>query len=591
MSQFTNRLINETSPYLLQHAHNPVDWRPWGIEAIEQAKKEDKPIYLSIGYSTCYWCHKMEKDCFENQQAAKLLNEFFISIKVDREELPDIDEQYMLATQLITGRGGWPNSVWLTPDGKPFMAGSYYPLEQFTELLTNIKDAWKTHRKEVEQQAQQLTAKMRQISGGAELPKAVPVNQQLIDKGIEQISQSFDDVYGGFGGVPKFPPHNSLSLLIQQYRQAGDKNLLAMIIKTLDAMAAGGIYDHIGGGFHRYSTDYRWFVPHFEKMLYDNAQLMRIYAQAYQLTGNENYKAVVESIFGWLISEMTDANGGFYSAIDAGEVGKEGEFYLWRYDEVIDALGQKDGTQFAKIYNIEKEGNYGLEKATNILNLPRAIEPYSLRKMCTKLLAVRDKRPHPHKDDKIIAGINGLMIEGLIYAGRIFNEPKYYQAAVKAADFILNNMTAGNHLKHTFRAGLAKTPGYLDDYVFFATSLLDLYEQDGIPRWLEAAKGFAEVILQEFADTANGGFYYASAEHQPVLIRSKHLMGGGNIPSPNGIAAIMLLRLWRITNESRYAQAAHHTLDAFSGLIAQMPQSFETEILAAAISIEPVHAL
>jgi len=590
MSEFTNRLINETSPYLLQHAHNPVDWRPWGIEAIEQAKKEDKPIYLSIGYSTCYWCHMMEKECFEKAEAARMLNEYFISIKVDREELPDIDEQYMLASQLITGRGGWPNSVWLTPDGFPFMAGSYYPLEQFIEMLTNIKDAWISHRQEVEKQAEQLTARMRQISGNATLPPARPLDQQLVDKAIEQISQSFDDIYGGFGNAPKFSPHNSLSLLIQEYRRGEAKKLLEMITRTLDAMAMGGIHDHIGGGFHRYSTDYRWFVPHFEKMLYDNAQLMRLYADGYQMTGNKNYKAVVEGIFRWLQNEMTDSEGAFYSAIDAGEVGREGEFYLWHYDEVIDALGEKDGTLFARAYNIEKEGNYELEKATNILNRLKPIEQHSLQKMRAKLLAIRNKRPHPHIDDKIITGHNGLMIEGLLHAGRILNESRYQQSAAKAADFILNK-TSDNHLMHTYRAGQAKVPGYLDDYAFFAIALLDLYETNGDSKRLDAAKGLADIMLRDFEDTTNGGFYFTSSNEHAILMRSKHLMGGGNIPSPNGIAAILLLRLGRILNDSRYTEAAHHTLEAFSGLMWQLPQSFETEILAAAISIEPVHAL
>jgi len=604
-----NRLIRETSPYLLQHAHNPVDWFPWGGEALERAKRQDKPIFLSVGYSTCYWCHVMEQQSFQNAEVARVLNENFVAIKVDREERPDIDEHYMLATQLLTGRGGWPNSVWLTPDGSPWMAGTYFPLQQFIQILKRLSEMWKTRRPDVERQADQVSQAMRRAAS-APAAQAGPVDESLVDGAISQLRHSYDPTNGGFGGAPKFPPHGSLALLIHEYRRSGDSELLEMITGTLDAMARGGIRDHLGGGFHRYSVDDHWLIPHFEKMLCDDAQLMRAYADGFALTGNRQYRQVVEDIFRWLQAEMTDANGAFLSAIDAGAVGEEGEFYLWRRAEVLDILGRQDGELFCEVYGLTEGGNYHKERAgerpgTNIIHLAKTgeqsgqdNEPDSAqlaarrRAMREKLLSARNRRPRPHKDDKVLAAWNGLMIAGLAHAGRVLEEPRYVQAAEKAADFVTTAMTTDDgRLLRTYRAGRARLPGYLDDYASLAAGLLELYRADRDTRWLEHARRLADVMLEDFRDKTDGGFFFSTAEHDEVLPRSKNLLGGGNMPSPNGAAVGVLLRLGRLTGEARYTQAGLSTLDSLSSLMWQYPLAAETLILAAAVSLEsPVPA-
>ncbi|MGD0094035.1 MAG: thioredoxin domain-containing protein, partial [Planctomycetota bacterium] len=378
----TNELIRETSPYLLQHAHNPVNWHAWNPETLAQAQKEDKPIFLSVGYSTCYWCHVMEKDSFEDEEVAKALNKDFIAIKVDREERPDIDEQYMLATQLVTGRGGWPNSLWLMPDGRPFMAGTYFPKAQFLQVLETIARVWKEKRREVEQQAGELARAIRQTEGARGLlqpgPDAGPADQKLVDNAVAEYTNMFDAEHGGFGMAPKFPPHGVLSVLIHEYRRTEDKALLRMVTRTLDAIWLGGIHDHLGGGFHRYSTDSVWLLPHFEKMLYDNAQLMRAYTDGYALSGVPRYREAVEDIFRWVQNEMTAPQGGFYSALDSGEVGKEGEAYVWRYKEAVEALGTGDAALFAEVYNLKEKGNFseeatGEQPGSNIIHLKRPL--------------------------------------------------------------------------------------------------------------------------------------------------------------------------------------------------------------------------
>ena len=604
--EYTNQLIHETSPYLLQHAHNPVNWYSWGKDALQKAKEQDKPIFLSVGYSTCYWCHVMERESFEREDVAKILNDHFIAIKVDREERPEIDEQYMLATQLVTGgAGGWPNSVWLTPDGRPWMAGTYFPREQFKQVLTQLAEIWKTRRPEVEQQADQLAQAIQRIGSGQNVQSAKPVNQQLVDQAIGALRQSFDARRGGFGGAPKFPPHGSLRLLIHEYRRTKDRATRNMLTRTLDAMAMGGMHDHVGGGFHRYSTDERWFLPHFEKMLYDNAQLIRAYTDGYLLTGDERYQNVVQDIFSWVRREMTGPDGAFYSAIDSGEVGEEGEFYLWEYDEVLDVLKERDGKLFAELYGLKKGGNFreeatGERPGTNVLSLPTSIDrvakdkrldPAKLRSdlevMRATLLTVRNKRVPPHKDDKILTSWNALMIAALAYAGRQLNEPRYTQAAAKAAEFILATMTRDGQLLRTYRAGQAKLLGYLDDYAYFAEALVELHEATGEQRWLDWARRLADTMLDEFEDERDGGFFFTTSSHEDMLLRSKSLRGGGNVPSSNGVAAQVLLRLGRITGKPKYTQAAERTLKSLSGMMWQSPGGADSLILASALSLEP----
>ena len=601
----TNRLANETSPYLLQHAHNPVDWYPWGKEALERAKRQDKPIFLSIGYSTCYWCHVMERESFENADVARVLNENFIAIKVDREERPDIDEQYMLATQLMTGQGGWPNSLWLTPDGRPWMAATYFPREQFISILKRIADLWKTRRADVDRQADELAEAMRRIGGAPAIDPAA-IDQSLVDKAVSQLREAYDSANGGFRGAPKFPPHGSLAILIHEYRRTGDKGLGETITGTLDAMAKGGIRDHVGGGFHRYAVDDHWLVPHFEKMLCDNAQLMRAYTDGFLLTSNPGYREAVEDTFRWIQAEMTDVDGGLHSAIDAGAVGEEGRFYVWRYEEIMDVLGPSDGPLFVETYGVKSAGNYAEERSgeksgANILHLVKPVEQVARDKgrdptelvgrlfaMRQKLLAARNQRPHPHKDDKVLAGWNGLMIESLAYAGRTLKEPRYVQAAQHAADFIFKMMIIDDgRLLRTYRAGQAKLPAYLDDYAFLAAGLLELHEADGNPRWLDQAQRLADAMLEGFQDKAAGGFFFTTTSHDDRPIRSKNLLGGGNIPSGNGMAAIVLLRLGRMTGEDRYTSAARRTLDSLSGLMRQSQAAAETLILAVAMTLEP----
>jgi len=595
----TNHLIDESSPYLLQHAHNPVNWYPWGEEAFEKAKREDKPVFLSVGYSTCYWCHVMEKESFEDEEVAKILNEHYVSIKVDREERPDIDEQYMLATQLINQRGGWPNSVWLTPEGKPWMAGTYFPKEQFMTILNQLADVWENRRADVENQADQLSDAIAQ-AGGATVSEDVELTKDLVDQAVNRLSGRFDPSNGGFGRAPKFPPHGTLALLIRQYQDTGEESLVTPITETLDAMWLGGMHDHIGGGFHRYATDAEWLLPHFEKMLYDNGQLMRAYADGAVVFENDRYRRAVEDIYRWLMRDMTSDAGAFYSAIDSGEVDKEGESYVWHIDEVKEVLGPEDGALFAEVYNFEEGGNFreeatGHKPGTNIPHLDKPLEAIAkergeepdefvsrMANMREKLLAHRETWPQPHTDDKILTSWNGLMIGSLAYAGRLLEEPRYTEAAAKAADFILDEMTRDGVLLRAYRTGEAKLHGYLDDYAFFVQALIELHLATGEQRWLEQAEHFADTLLAEFQDTSKGGFFFTTDDHDDLIMRSKSLTGGGNMPSANGVAAQALFELSRLTEEDTYEAAAVRTLESLAGVMKQSPFSSEHLLLAVA---------
>jgi len=472
-----NRLIHEKSPYLLQHARNPVDWYPWGDEALARAKREDKPVFLSIGYSTCHWCHVMERASFEDRGVAKIMNRHYIAIKVDREERPDLDEVYMTATQLLTGRGGWPNSVWLTPDGRPWHAGTYFPKDDyfgrpgFTTMLSQLADVWETRRREVEAQAHRLAAALRQALAKEDIGTEDKLDRSVVDSAVEALIELFDEQNGGLVGAPKFPPHTSLSLLIYDYRKRGDPSVLRIIAATLDAMARGGIHDHIGGGFHRYSTDARWFLPHFEKMLYDNAQLARTYVDGYLITGNEEYLRAARGTYDWVLRVMTDEKGGFYSAVDADSEGTEGKFYVWSRDEIIEALGEEEGGIFCRAYGVEEGGNFrdettGETAGTNVLYLkvpvgelagsegmPLSNLEARLARGRETLLGLRNNRVRPHLDDKVITAWTGLMIGSLAYGGRLLNEPRYVSAAEKAAEFVLANLYEDGKLLRTYRGG------------------------------------------------------------------------------------------------------------------------------------------
>jgi len=603
----TNRLAREQSPYLLQHAHNPVDWFPWGEEAFAKAKREDKPVFLSVGYSTCYWCHVMEQQSFEDEEVAALMNEHFVAIKVDREERPDVDEQYMLATQLVAGRGGWPNSVWLTPAGKPWMAGTYFPKPQFVSVLTQLAEVWRTRRTEVDEQAARLATAIAAAGNATALAGGAggELKGEIIDRAVAALLARFEPRDGGFGPAPKFPPHGALRLLLRQQGDTRDEALLEPITKTLDAMWLGGLHDHLGGGFHRYSTDARWLVPHFEKMLYDNAQLMRSYTEGFLATRHERYRAAVADIFRWLERDMTAPQGAFYSAIDSGEVGKEGEAYLWKTEQVIRVLGAADGALFAELYNFGKNGNFaeestGARSGANIPHLSQPIEdaardrgaeqqafPARIAGMRDRLLAERRTWPQPRTDDKILTGWNGLMIASLAHAGRQLGEPRYTAAARRAADFILGAMTRDGRLLRTYRDGEAKLPGYLDDHAYFAEGLLELHRATGEARWLAQAEQLATALARDFQDQQDGGFFFTARHHEDLLMRSKSLGGGGNVPDANGVAAQVLLDLATLTGKAEYRAAARRTLEALAGLMERSPFSTEHLRLAAAAHLRP----
>lgn len=593
--EYSNHLVGETSPYLLMHAHNPVNWYPWGPEALAEARRLDRPIFLSVGYSTCYWCQVMERESFIDVDVARIINDNYIAIKVDREQRPDIDEQYMLATQMITQRGGWPNSIWLTPDGRPWMSGTYFPKDQFIQILSQLSEVWETRRSEVESQADQIAKAISRI--GTEGYNAATVlnaklEPALIENAANDYRRRFDPKNGGFGSAPKFPPHDALNVLFAIYETEQDPQILRMITRTLDAMWLGGIHDHVGGGFHRYATDDIWLLPHFEKMLYDNAQLISSFTDGYLLTKEQRYLDAVDEIFDWVQKQMTDKGGGFYSAINAEVDGEEGATYVWRYDDIMNVLGKEDGTRFAEIYNMKPEGNFreqrtGRLTGYNIPHLTEAIEKTASRSgldahalklklsiQKRKLLSERMTLEQPHIDDKVLTGWNGLMIAGFAYAGRKLDDERYTQLAERAAQFLIENMFVEGRLHRSYREGEVKIPAYLDGYAFFALGLLELYQATTDSTYLRTAQRLASVILSEFQDTENGGFYFTSqSAHENLIVRSKSLTGGGNIPNANGVAAQVLLRLSDLTGEKKYRLAAERTLKALAGLVQSSPTS------------------
>jgi uncharacterized protein YyaL (SSP411 family) len=584
-----NALIRENSPYLLQHARQPVAWRPWGAEALAEAKKQDKPIFLSVGYSTCHWCHVMAHESFEDHETARLLNEYFISIKVDREERPDLDDIYMRVTHLLTGRGGWPNSVWLTPAGKPFFAGTYFPREDrslgvgeqvipgFKTILLRLNELWRSRRNDVEQSAAGLSQALLQFNDETEAPSAGKLRRGAISQSLAELRTSFDERHGGFGGAPKFPPHGALALLLYECRRTGDASLKRMALRTLDAMARGGLRDHLGGGFHRYSTDERWLLPHFEKMLYDNAQLLGAYAEAFAVSGDPEYKRLVGEIGEWLLRELTAPQGGFYSALDADSDGAEGRFYVWTQAEIVETLGEDEGTFFCHAYGVRREGNFRAEPdgdltGANVLHLFRSHwtdleqnEPTNadrrgrLLRALHKLALRRERRPRPRLDDKIITAWNGLTIRALARAGKLLGEAYWTAAADRAADFVLEQLQRRGRLQRCWRNGEAHGPAFLDDYVFLADALLELYETGREPRRLLEAERLTETMLSLFHNPLTGGFSYTAADHESLPFALKDPFDK-EVPSAIAAAARLLLRLARLTGKRRFLRIAEETL-------------------------------
>lgn len=609
-AQNENRLARETSPYLLLHAHNPVDWYPWGPEALAKAKKENKPIFLSVGYSSCYWCHVMEREVFSNPEIAKYMNEHFVNIKVDREERPDIDELYMTALRVYyqalgaPQAGGWPLSMFLTPDTKPLVGGTYFPPVNdggrisFPELSEKVNSIWTDQREQAQANADFLTTHLKRAMKPRPVLKTVKLDRELLDGVAAAITADYDKQYGGFGfsadndQQPKFPTPTKLAYLQYQAAVHDDKAAAAMVNNTLDHMADGGIWDHLGGGFHRYSTDRFWHVPHFEKMLYDNAQLADIFVEAFTQTGNENYRKVAEGIFDFIKRDMTAAEGGFYSAIDAESEAVEGKSYLWSVEEVNDVLPEADAKMFAMSYGLndepELEGRHVLRRVADTAEVAEEFgisveeaEQY-LKNARTKLLAVRDKRKTPLTDDKVMVDWNGLMIRALANAGAVLNRPDYIQSAAKAADFILNNMRdPQGGLLHTYRDGKAKFAAYADDYAFFVEGLLALHAATGEEKWLAEAQQLTDLQLELFWDKEQGGCYFTSLGHEELLARSKQTFDSAR-PSGNSITIRNLLRLAVRTEDEGYQEKAAQALNAFAPLFDQAPQGVTNMALGAA---------
>lgn len=596
----TNRLINEKSPYLLQHAHNPVDWYPWCEEAFIKAKEEDKPIFLSIGYSTCHWCHVMEKESFEDDAVAELMNDAFISIKVDREERPDIDSIYMSVCQALTGAGGWPLTAVLTPDKKPFFAATYIPKLSsqsragMMDLIPRINELWKTKREDILESAEQITDAVKQT---VQTKFGDEIDEKDIFKAYKQLEERFDEQYGGFGSAPKFPSPHNLTFLLRYFLRSKEEKPLRMVIKTLFMMKRGGIYDHLGFGFHRYSTDKQWLLPHFEKMLYDQAMLSIAYTEAFQLTNEMYFKETVFEIMTYVLRDMTDPNGGFYSAEDADSEGEEGKFYYWKKEEIEEYLGEQF-VLFRDLFAVEEEGNFidpsvGKKNGENILHLKKSLEEFSLDSQLSldelhefinhfkeKLFIVREQRVHPQKDDKILVDWNGLMIAALAKAGTVFAEQSFIDAAEKAANFILSTMKKDDYsLLHRYRDNDAAFIGTAEDYSFFIWGLIELYSATYNPEYLHDAIKFQEYYDTHFMDEGYGGYFINSDLGEELIVRKKDLYDGA-APSSNSISFLNLIQLSRLTGKSIYENRARMLESTFSEDVKNMALAY-TQFLSA----------
>jgi len=594
---FSNHLINEKSPYLLQHAHNPVDWYPWGHLAFEKAKQENKPVLLSIGYSTCHWCHVMAHESFEDTGIAKIINDHFIAIKVDREERPDIDHIYMSAVTSMTGQGGWPLTVFLTPEGDPFYGGTYFPPYAkwgsigFIDLLNSIAGQWGVDRENILSSAHSITESLRRHTLIRSTPEIM--DESFLDRAYRQMRGQFDEKNGGFGSSPKFPMGHNLSFLLRYQKRRGVPEALSMAEKTLTMMSRGGIWDHLGGGFHRYSTDAQWHVPHFEKMLYDQALLSKSYLEGYQVTGTFEYAQIARETLDYVLREMTDSNGGFYSAQDAdssegiGGHSKEGAFYVFSQTQIEETLGPDAAEIFNYCYGVLPQGNasfdpHGEFSGKNIFyrahSLKEAQDQFPkqkdeirgiLKAGIPKLLALRDQRPHPHTDHKILCDWNGLMIASLAFASRVLGEPKYAEAAARAADFILGQMTENSRLLHRWCEGESGIAATLDDHSFLIYGLLELYEATFQSKYLDAAQDLADMMIKYFADPS-GGFYMTASDAEDLIIRPKEAYDGA-LPSGNSVAALDMLKLYSLTGKDVYQTQAEALFGCFASSVAQAP--------------------
>jgi uncharacterized protein YyaL (SSP411 family) len=573
-TKFTNRLIDETSPYLLQHAHNPVDWYPWGDEAFERAKAEDKPVLVSIGYSACHWCHVMEHESFEDEATAAIMNEHFINIKVDMEERPDVDQIYMNFVQLTTGRGGWPMNVFMTPDKKPFFGGTYFPpssrygMPSWQQILSSISEAFRLRRDELETSANDIIGELRRLS--IVEASAGGLSTDLLDAAFGSYMKTFDTVNGGFGGAPKFPAAMSLEFLLRYHKRTGEDRALAVVTHTLDKMANGGIYDQLGGGFHRYAVDAIWLVPHFEKMLYDNAQLTRVYLHAYQVTGNEFYKRISVETLDYIRREMLDESGGFYSTQDADSEGEEGKFFVWTPEEIAEVLGEDEAAEFCAFYDVTASGNF---EGSNILNVknPVAIAPGSDSR--AKLFAEREKRIKPGRDEKVLTAWNGLMLAAFADAAAVLGNEEYLQVAKRNAEFIRTELQKDGRLLRTWKEGSAKLNGYVEDYANVADGLIVLYQVSGDVNYLVEARRLADLMITEFWDEENGGFFFTSNDHEELIVRNKDFYDNAT-PSGNSVAADVLLRLAKLTGEDKYERFAVTTLRLAATQLRRHPQGF-----------------
>ena len=584
MADHTNRLIHESSPYLQQHAHNPVDWYPWGAEAFEKARREDKPLLLSIGYSACHWCHVMEHESFEDAETARLMNEHFVSIKVDREERPDVDHIYMTAVQMMTGRGGWPLTMFLTPDGKPFYGGTYFPpedrhgLPSFRRVLLGVAQAYRERPDDVQKTVTQLMAGLARADAPSPLTQ-IP-EASVVLEAAAQLSQAYDERYGGIGQAPKFPNAAVFELFLRSSSASGDRRYLDMVLHTLRQMARGGIYDQLGGGFHRYSVDQRWLVPHFEKMLYDNAQLVPLYVAAYQLTGDDFFATVARETLDYVIREMRDPAGGFYSTQDADSEGEEGKFFLWDEAEVRQILGEEIADIACRYWDITDAGNF---EQRNILHVTLEIEQLAklfrrdvddvrhlLADARAKLFAARERRIKPGRDEKILTAWNALMISAFAKAAEVFDDERYRRVATDAVCFIQSTLQKGDRLLSTYKDGVARLNGYLDDYAFFVAALVDVFEAVQDRQLLGAAAHLTDSMLAHFWDPEAGGFFFTSDDHEALIVRSKPGFDG-SIPSGNSVAVHDLLRLYHYTGQGTYRERAEAALRLFAGAMREQP--------------------
>ena len=590
-----NRLISEKSPYLRQHAGNPVDWYPWGEEAFDRARREDKPVFLSIGYSTCHWCHVMERESFADKDVARLLNGAFVCVKVDREERPDLDQYYMAVGQMLTGSGGWPLTIVMTPDKRPFFAGTYFPKEGrwgrlgLTDLVPRILEIWKTRREDIVRSAAGIFNAVREAQAHTEVSAAgqPELGPGILDQAFRDFEANFDGRHGGFGSAPKFPlPHNS-AFLLRYWKRTGNASALDMAERTLRAMSRGGIRDHLGFGFHRYATDGAWLVPHFERMLYDQALLAEVYANAYLATGNADFRRTAVETLEYVLRDLTAPQGAFYTAEDADSEGEEGRFYIWKKEEIDSALDGEQAALAEKVFGVRGEGNFaeqgGERDGRNILyeaeaapeaaaelGIPQDRVEGMMAAIRTRLFQAREKRPRPFRDTKVLADWNGLMIGAFARVARITSDSRFLSAAEQAARFVLDRMRgAEGRLRHAFMEGEARIPAFLDDYAFVIKGLIELYEAGFEPRYLESAREFADIVMADFADKKSGGFYAVSADTE-LPGRAKEVYDGA-VPSGNSVMLMNLLRLARMTGRQDLEDAAGRLTDAFAGQVGARP--------------------